>query len=63
MESPRDAPERTPRGHDLGLLREMLALTPEERIVRNVQFVSLIEELRQGRAERHGSTRDLSGAR
>jgi hypothetical protein len=57
------AEERTPRGHDVGLLREMLALTPEERILRNVHFVALIEELRRGRPEPDGSLRDLPGAR
>jgi hypothetical protein len=29
----------------------MLALTPEERVLRNVHFVALIEELRRGRPE------------
>ena len=57
------AEERTPRGYDVGLLREMLALTPEERILRNVHFVALIEELRRGRPEPNGSQRDLPGAR
>jgi hypothetical protein len=51
--------ERTPRGHDVGLLREMLVLTPEERVLRNVHFVALIEELRRGRPEPDGSRRHL----
>ena len=57
------AEERTPRGHDVGLLREMLALTPEKRILRNIHFVALIDELRRGRPEPDGSPRDLPGTR
>lgn len=40
--------ERTPEGHDVGLLREMLALSPEERIRRNAQWVQMIEKMRAG---------------
>lgn len=55
--------ERTPRGHDIDLLREMLALPPEERVMRNVRFVAMLEELRQGRPTPDGSPRDLPGPR
>ena len=44
---PRDEIERTPRGHDIQLLREMLELAPEERIRRNADWVCLVEKLRQ----------------
>lgn len=40
--------ERTPEGHDVGLLREMLALSPEARIRRNAQWVEMIEKMRAG---------------
>lgn len=40
--------ERTPGGNDVSLLREMLALTPEERIARNVEWLRMVEELRAG---------------
>lgn len=53
-----EEPETTPRGHDVGLLREMLALTPEERIRRNEEWVEMIEELRQS-AGRDAIQRDL----
>jgi hypothetical protein len=43
--------EHTPGGNDLGLLRESLALTPEQRIDRNVEWLRLVEELRAGRRE------------
>ena len=61
MENP--VGERTPRGHDVDLLREMLALTPAERVLRNVHFVALIEELRRGRPEPDGPRRHLLGSR
>jgi hypothetical protein len=43
--------ERTPGGNDIGLLRESLALTPEQRIDRNVEWLRLVDELRAGRRE------------
>lgn len=43
-----EEPERTPEGHDVSLLREMLALSPEQRIVRNAQWVRMIEAMRSG---------------
>ena len=45
------------------LLKELMELTPEERILRNVHFVALIEALRRGRPEPDGSPRDLPGTR
>ena len=44
-------PDRTPEGHDLDLLREMLSLSPAERILRNVRWVTMIERMRAGLAE------------
>lgn len=38
--------ERTPRGHDLTLLRELQELSPAERIERNCQMAELVEQLR-----------------
>jgi hypothetical protein len=52
-------PETTPRGHDVGLLREMLALTPEERIRRNEEWVEMIEKLRASAAAQDEIRRDL----
>lgn len=46
--------ERTPGGNDLSLLREMLALTPEQRIERNVEWLAMVEALRSGREESRG---------
>jgi len=43
--------DRTPEGHDLDLLREMLSLSPAERILRNVRWVTMIERMRAGLAE------------
>ena len=63
MERLPEETERTPRGHDLSLLREMLDLTPEERIERNVQFVALIEELRGAKWDLDGPPGDLPPAR
>ena len=40
--------ERTPGGNDLSLLREMLTLSPEERIARNVEWLKTVEALRAG---------------
>ena len=37
--------DRTPRGHDLSLLRELQELTPAERIARNCAMVDWIEKL------------------
>lgn len=54
--------ETTPRGHDVGLLREMLALTPEERIRRNEEWVEMIEQLRAS-AGQDAIGRDLPSAR
>jgi len=54
--------EITPRGHDVGLLREMLALTPEERIRRNEEWVEMIERLRAS-AGQDAVGRDLPGPR
>lgn len=56
--------ERTPGGNDLSLLREMLALTPEQRIERNVEWLAMVEALRSGREEsRGGPESDLSPPR
>jgi hypothetical protein len=54
--------ERTPRGHDVGLLRELQELNPAERLRRNSQMVDLMERLRAagGRLETRGG---VSGAR
>jgi hypothetical protein len=38
--------DRTPRGHDLTLLRELQELTPAERLERNWRMAELVEELR-----------------
>lgn len=52
--------ERTPGGNDLSLLREMLALTPEQRIERNVEWLAMLEALRAGLEEGgSGSRPDL----
>lgn len=56
-------PEQTPRGHDVGLLREMLALTPGERVRRNEEWVEMIEELRASAVGRDEIRRDLSRPR
>jgi hypothetical protein len=58
-----EEPETTPRGHDVGLLREMLALTPEERIRRNEEWVEMIERLRASAASQDEVGRDLPGTR
>jgi hypothetical protein len=56
--------ERTPGGNDLSLLREMLALTPEERIARNVEWLRMVEELRAGlEGGGDGPEPDLPGRR
>jgi len=60
MELLQEDTELTPEGHDVGLLREMLALSPEERIQRNVQWVALIKKLRAGLADTHEPRSDLS---
>ena len=52
-------PERTARGHDVPLLREMLALTPEERIRRNARWVAAVEALRGGVKNDDGPGEDL----
>ncbi len=55
-----DVPEQgkqTPRGHDLGLIDDMLALTPTERVRANSRWVSMIEKLR-GQASSDGSRND-----
>ena len=37
--------DRTPRGHDLSLLRELQELSPAERIARNCAMAEWIEKL------------------
>jgi hypothetical protein len=54
--------ERTPRGHDVSLLRELQELSPAERIRRNSRMVELIEKLRAA-GERLGTGGGISGAR
>lgn len=55
-----DSPmERTARGHDMALLREMLTLTPEERIRRNARWVMVVEALRDGLKDDDGPGTDL----
>lgn len=56
--------ERTPGGNDLSLLREMLTLTPEERIARNVEWLRMVEALRAGlEGGRGGAEPHLPGRR
>ena len=55
--------DQTPRGHDLSLLRELLELSPEERVRRNAEMVRLIERLRQARAEGSAARSDTSSTR
>jgi hypothetical protein len=63
MESVPEESERTPEGHDIGLLREMLALSPEERIRRNAQWVEMIEKMRAGLVRPDEVRGRLSGSR
>jgi hypothetical protein len=53
-----DHPDRTPRGHDLTLLRELQELTPAERIERNCRMAEFLEKLRKAGAA-HETRRDL----
>lgn len=46
LEEEIEATERTPRGQDVSLLRELQELSPAERIRRNSQMVDLMEKLR-----------------
>jgi hypothetical protein len=46
METPFDSEERTPRGHDVSLLRELQEITAAERIERNCRMAELVEQLR-----------------
>jgi hypothetical protein len=62
VEEELEVTERTPRGHDLGLLRELQELSPAERIRRNSRMVDLMEKLRVA-GERLGTGGGLSGAR
>ncbi len=55
----RDKIEQTPRGHDVQLLREMLDLAPDDRIRRNVEWVRLVEKLREATRTADGSGHDL----
>ncbi|MFT3695101.1 MAG: hypothetical protein QM831_18330 [Kofleriaceae bacterium] len=48
---------------DTTLVREMLALTPEERIAQNDRVLQMIEELRYGVAESKKPPRDVGGER
>jgi len=50
--------DRTPRGHDLSLLRELQELTPAERIARNCAMADWIEKL-QAAAQDTATRRDL----
>jgi hypothetical protein len=54
--------ERTPRGHDLTLLRELQELTPEERIERNCRMAQLIGQLRAA-GEAYAAESDLRSPR
>ncbi len=56
---PGDKIERTPRGHDVQLLREMLDLAPDERIRRNAGWVRMVEKLRKATRKADGSGHDL----
>jgi hypothetical protein len=62
VEEDLEVAERTPRGHDVGLLRELQELNPDERLRRNSLMVDLMEKLRAagGRLEARGG---VSGAR
>jgi hypothetical protein len=62
METPFAPEERTPRGHDVSLLRELQELTPAKRIERNCRMAELVEKLRAA-GEAHESSRDLPGFR
>ncbi len=55
--------ERTPRGHDHTLLRELQELTPSERIERNWRMAEFVEELRVAGANTHATERDLPNPR
>ena len=52
------ATDRTPRGHDLTLLQELLELTPAERIARNCAMAEWVEKL-QTAAQDYATRRDL----
>lgn len=54
---------RTPRGHDVTLLRELQELTPAERLERNWRMVELVEELRAAGEEVRATERDLPNPR
>jgi hypothetical protein len=54
--------EKTPRGHDIGLLREIQGLSVVERLRRNSQMVRFTGKLRAA-GERLGTRGGVSGAR
>jgi hypothetical protein len=60
---PDSSVERTPRGHDLTLLRELQELTPAERIKRNCEMVELIEKLQAAGVKSDEARRDLPESR
>lgn len=55
--------DRTPRGHDLTLLRELQSLSPAERIERNCRMAELVEKLREAGEKARGAARDLPRSR
>lgn len=63
MEPLVEEPERTPEGHDVSLLREMLALSPAQRILRNAQWVRMIEAMRSGLVSSDEPRGGLPGSR
>lgn len=55
--------DRSARGHDLTLLRELQGLTPAERLERNWRMAELIEELKAAGEKARAAERDLSDPR
>jgi hypothetical protein len=62
MEPSSDPEERTPRGHDVSLLRELQELAPAQRIERNCRMAEWVEKLRAA-GEAYESPGDLPGSR
>lgn len=55
--------DRTSRGHDLALLRELQELKPAERLERNWRMAELVEELRAAGEKVRAAERNLPNSR
>lgn len=51
--------DRTPRGHDVTLLRELQDLSPLERLEWNCRMAELVEKLQKAGEKARGAARDL----